>query len=51
MGTIIGEYIWATIGIHSPIPYQAPDREVPRRESGSRKTFVGAQLGGILGPA
>ena len=25
MGTIIGEYIGTTIGIHSPIPYKAPD--------------------------
>ena len=25
MGTIIGDYIGTTIGIHSPIPYQAPD--------------------------
>ena len=24
MGIIIGEYIGTTIGIHSPIPYQAP---------------------------
>ena len=25
MGTIIGDYIGATVGIYSPIPYQAPD--------------------------
>ena len=25
MGTIIGDYIGPTIGIHSPIPYEAPD--------------------------
>ena len=32
METIIGDYIWTTIAIHSPIPYQAPDR---RRRSQS----------------
>ena len=25
MGTTIGDYIGTTIGIHSPIPYYAPD--------------------------
>ena len=26
MGAFVGGYIGATIGIHSPIPYSAPDR-------------------------
>ena len=26
METVIGDYIGPTIGIHSPIPYSAPDR-------------------------
>ena len=28
MGTIIGDYIGTTIGIHCPIPYQEPDSNV-----------------------
>ena len=28
MGTIIGDYIGATIGIHSPVPYSAPGSNV-----------------------
>ena len=29
MGTIIGDYIGTTIGIHSPIPDQAPGGKQP----------------------
>ena len=42
MGTIIEDYIGTTIGIHSPIPYEAPDRQ------GSLKV-QGLGLGYILG--
>ena len=28
METTIGDYIGTTIGIHSPIPYSAPDSKV-----------------------
>ena len=36
MGTIIGDYIGTTIGIHSPIPYEAPDRRVAVGDEGAR---------------